>query len=129
MTCAIYARYSSARQNPLSVEDQIRKCVEFADSQGWQVPEQYIYSDAAISGAGADRPGFDRMLSEALAATHKFDVLLLDDTSRLSRSLADSLRTMERLNFAGVRVIAVSQGVDTANQQADVLMTVHGLVD
>jgi DNA invertase Pin-like site-specific DNA recombinase len=33
------------------------------------------------------------------------------------------------LSFLGVRIIAVSQGIDTQSEQADVLMTVHGLVD
>ena len=39
------------------------------------------------------------------------------------------MRIFERLNFAGVRVIAVSQGIDSQNEQADVLVTVHGLMD
>jgi hypothetical protein len=39
------------------------------------------------------------------------------------------MRLYERLNFAGVRVVAVSQGIDTSAEQADVLMTMHGLVD
>ena len=39
------------------------------------------------------------------------------------------MRLYQRLNFAGVRVVAVSQGIDTSDEQADVLVTVHGLVD
>ncbi len=35
----------------------------------------------------------------------------------------------ERLNFAGIRLIAVSQGIDSDNEQAQVLVTVHGMVD
>src|SRR5579863_6018502 len=55
--------------------------------------------------------------------------VLLDDTSRLSRNLGEAVRVFEQLNFAGIRVVAVSQGIDTESEQADVLMTVHGLVD
>jgi len=39
------------------------------------------------------------------------------------------MRTIERLKFAGVRVIFISQGIDTDSEQSDVQMTVHGLVD
>jgi DNA invertase Pin-like site-specific DNA recombinase len=58
-----------------------------------------------------------------------FDVLLIDDTSRLSRSRAESAKTYDRLQFLGVRVVAVSQGIDTQSEQAEVLVAVHGLVD
>jgi site-specific DNA recombinase len=58
-----------------------------------------------------------------------FDVLLIDDTSRLSRKTRDALIIFERLSFAGVRLVAVSQGIDSDNDQADLLMQVHGMVD
>jgi site-specific DNA recombinase len=59
----------------------------------------------------------------------EFDVLLIDDTSRLSRNRADQARMVEQLQFDEFRIVAVSQGIDTSNEQADVLMAVHGLVD
>ena len=58
-----------------------------------------------------------------------FDVILLDDSSRLARNTKDALGIFERLNFAGIRLIAVSQGIDSENEQAHVLVTVHGMVD
>jgi site-specific DNA recombinase len=39
------------------------------------------------------------------------------------------MSTVENLRFHGLRVIFVSQGIDTYSEQADVQMTVHGLVD
>jgi len=116
-------------QNPLSPDDQLRKCREFATREGWDVLDSQIYSDEALSGVGADRPGLIRMMEAAVAMPRAFDVVLVDDSSRLSRSLSDAMRIFERLNFAGVRVIAVSQGIDSQNEQADVLVTVHGLMD
>lgn len=56
-------------------------------------------------------------------------MILVDDTSRISRSLADTVRLREDLNFTGIRFVAVSQGIDSDDEQADVMMTVHGLVD
>ena len=54
---------------------------------------------------------------------------MIDDTSRISRSLPDAVQLFDRLSFAEVRVVAVAQGIDTKSEQADVLVAVHGLVD
>jgi site-specific DNA recombinase len=126
--CAMYARYSTDRQNPCSIEDQIRKSSEYAESHGWLVLPEHIYRDEALSGVGADREGFTRLMAAALSAPRPFDTLLLDDTSRISRSLAEAARVFEHLNFAGIRILALSQGIDSEHEQADVLFTVHGLV-
>ena len=126
---AAYARYSSDRQSPASIEDQLRKCREHAKANDWLFLEKHVYTDEAMSGGGADRPGFIAMLQAAARTLRPFDVLLLDDTSRLSRSQGETARVFERFNFIGIRIVAVSQGIDSENEQADVLMAVHGLVD
>jgi site-specific DNA recombinase len=129
LRCAIYARYSTDKQNPLSIDDQIRKCREFAARNGWEALDAHVYSDEAISGATDDRCGLKNLLETATAQAHSLDVILVDDTSRLSRKLADSLRIFEQLRFSGVRLIFVSQGIDTDSEQAEVLLATHGIVD
>jgi site-specific DNA recombinase len=57
LRCAVYARFSSEKQSPLSIEDQVRKCREYAEQHGWFVLDSHIYSDEAISGATDDRFG------------------------------------------------------------------------
>jgi site-specific DNA recombinase len=127
--CATYARYSTDRQSPLSIEDQLRRCREHADRQGWTLLREHAYADEALSGSGADRPALNRLLEAAERKPRPFDAVLVDDTSRLSRNQGDIARIFERLNFLGVRIVAVSQGIDSQQEQADVLVTVHGLVD
>jgi site-specific DNA recombinase len=129
LRCATYARYSTDKQTPASITDQLRTCDEFAQRKGWKLLEDHIYTEEAVSAAGADRLALKRLLQAALSSPRPFDVILVDDTSRLSRSLVDSVRIFEQLSFAGVRIVAVSQGIDSQNDQADVLVTVHGLVD
>lgn len=129
LRCAAYARYSSDLQSPTSIEDQIRKCREYAVAHDFQFLEDYIYVDQALSGVGADRPGLGNLMSVAVSQPRPFDIILVDDSSRLSRSTKDALAIFERLNFCGVRLIAVSQGIDSEDEQAHVLVTVHGMVD
>ena len=129
LRCAAYARYSSDLQSPRSIEDQLRICREYAQSRGFIFLEEHVYVDEALSGVGADRPGLGRLLEAALSSGRPFDIILLDDSSRLARNTKDALTFFERLNFAGIRLIAVSQGIDSDNEQAHVLVTVHGMVD
>ncbi|HWF65897.1 MAG TPA: recombinase family protein, partial [Acidobacteriaceae bacterium] len=130
LRCAAYARYSSDLQSPLSIDDQLRICREYAHSRGFVFLEEHVYVDEALSGVGADRPGLGRMMETALSPSRPFDIILLDDSSRLARNTKDALTFFEKLNFAGIRLIAVSsQGIDSENEQAHVLVTVHGMVD
>lgn len=116
MRVAAYARYSTDLQRDASLEDQLRNCRAYAARQGW--PEPTVYSDAAISGARSDRPGYRALLAEA----SRYDVVLVDDISRLSRDSAECAIAVKRLTFARVRLIGVSDGVDTARKshKADV---------
>jgi site-specific DNA recombinase len=69
------------------------------------------------------------MLAAATSREKPFDVVLVDDTSRISRTLKDSFTIHDELRFAGVRLIFVSQGIDTESEQAEVLLATHGIVD
>src|SRR5579859_2339960 len=127
--CAIYARYSSEKQNSLTIDQQIRKCRDYAKGQGLRVLDAHLYADEAISGATDDRAGLQELLLAAGQKPRPFDVVLVDDTSRLSRDLANSLEIVKQMKFAGIRVVFISQGFDTSAPQTQTLVTVHGLVD
>jgi site-specific DNA recombinase len=130
MRCAIYARYSTDMQSPASIEDQIRNCRQFAHNQGWQVLDNRIYSDRAVSGASKEaRRAFGEMVSLALSPECDFEIILADDTSRLARDIVDQVSVFRELKYKGVALVYVSQGIDTRHEDAETLLTVHGLVD
>jgi site-specific DNA recombinase len=126
IVCAVYARFSSEKQNASSIEDQIRKCREFATRHGWTVSENHIYRDAAVSGASDQRDALNRMLEAATSCAPEFNCVLVDDTSRLSRSLGDTDRIVKRLNFAGVKTVYVAQGFDSESESAGMLTAIFG---
>ena len=117
-------------QRETSLEDQIAVARRYAVDRGWDVLVDHLYTDAAVSGASIDgRSGLQSLLQASTLTPRPFDVVLVDDSSRIARDLADALRTMQMLKFRGVRVIYVSQGIDSASEQADSLIAMHGLVD
>jgi site-specific DNA recombinase len=122
MRTAAYARYSSDMQRDASLEDQLRNCRAMCERMGWQPPTPY--TDAAMSGARNDRPGYRQLLADA----SQFDVILVDDLSRLSRDSIESAQAVKRLTFAGVRLIGVSDGVDTGRKGHKVDVGLRGLM-
>ena len=90
--CAIYARYSSDLQRESSIEDQIRRCREYALGRGWAVIEDLVVGDKAITAASVvGRDGLQQLVRAAKAPSRLFDCLLIDDRSRLARDLSDAL--------------------------------------
>lgn len=129
MRCAIYARYSSDRQKATSIDDQIRKCRQYAKVKGWQVLDDFIFTDEAISGSRSDREGFNEMLKAAEGKPCPFDCLLVDDTSRFARDLPYALTKTELLNFLGVEIQFCAQGINSTSEQFRTLITLHGMID
>ena len=125
MRAAIYARYSSENQRPESIEDQVRGCRVAASERGFVVLEDHVYADAAKSGAVADRPGLVA-LREA-AKQRSFDVVLVDDLSRLARDNALMLLLLNDLAYARVRVVSVADQLDTADDQAVLGIQIRGV--
>lgn len=110
---AIYARYSTDRQDARSIADQERRCREFAAARGFRVAE--VFSDAAQSGSHLDRAGMQRLLAATKArGGSSFRAVLVDDLSRLSRDLGNTWRVVfEDLASVGVRVIDCTTGMSS----------------
>ena len=126
--CAVYARYSSDLQSPTSIADQLRLCEAFAERQSWIVVARF--EDAALSGFGVEhRPGYRALVAAALQSPSAFDLILVEDVSRLTRDLSEVLRLYHRLRLKGVDLVGVSDGVSTVSQSGKVTLTVKGLVN
>lgn len=103
---AIYARYSTDLQSDTSIEDQVRICMRFAESKGWQVVQ--TYSDHAVSGANMMRPGIQSLMADARSS--QFDIVVAEAQDRLSRDMEDMARLYKHLTFAEQDIYTVSEG-------------------
>ncbi|MCP4209047.1 MAG: recombinase family protein [Shimia sp.] len=106
MRAAIYARYSSDKQNDASIEDQLRLCRERATREGWTIVDSY--SDRSISGASLIRPGIQNLLEDVSAGN--YDIVLAESLDRISRDQEDIAGVYKRLKFAGVQIVTLSEG-------------------
>lgn len=102
-TAVIYARYSSAGQRDVSIEQQLRDVRAFADREGYLVIREYC--DRAKSGFKdiGSRTEFQRMMKDA--ENGLFDTVLAWKVDRFGRSREDSAIYKGRLRRFGVSVV------------------------
>lgn len=104
---AIYARFSSDRQNERSCADQIALCEAWAARQGLTVTA--TYEDAAVSGASTvNRFGLASLMRDARA--RRFDVVVSEALDRLSRDQADLATIKKQLAFVEIGIMTVQDG-------------------
>ncbi len=126
---AIYARFSTDRQDARSIEDQTRRCRRFAEDRGYVVVD--VFSDAAQSGASLQRAGLQALLAETRNGRRsRFRAVLVDDLSRLSRDLGDTWNLVfGDLAGEGVTVVDVTSGLGSDNAAARITFGALALVN
>ena len=105
---AIYARYSSDKQDELSIEAQVRACQEYADKNGYTITK--VYADEAVSGKGSmtsRRRQYQSMLKDC--AKGVFDTILIHKYDRIARNVGEHVNLEMRLSEHNVSLIAVAQ--------------------
>src|SRR5262245_59282872 len=122
MRAAIYARVSTGDQNNAI---QIRELTEYVERRGRALAA--VYQDQ-MSGGKANRPGLDRLMTDA--RQRRFDAVLVWKLDRFGRSLVHCVSGIQELASLGIRFIATSQGLDTdeSNPASKLLMHILAAV-
>lgn len=114
--CAIYTRKSTSvglDQDFNSLDAQREACVAYIARQPGWVLINTAYDDGGFTGANVERPAFQRLLTDIDAG--RIDVVVVYKVDRLSRSLLDFAKMMERFNTAGTSFVSVTQNFSTAD--------------
>lgn len=127
MRVAIYARYSSENQSEKSIDDQVRVCQRYIESNGLTFNPKHIYSDQAISGSVINRPGL--LALERAIENKEIDAVAVDDLSRLSRSNHQMLTLVNKFNFHQIQIISVSDGIVTDDDNSKLGIHIRGLIN
>jgi site-specific DNA recombinase len=101
---AIYTRVSSDRQKEdHTIASQTAALIEYAQTQGYTVPPEWIFQDEGYSGATLVRPGLEALRD--LSAEGQIAAVLVYSPDRLSRKYAYQVLLTEELSRCGVEVI------------------------
>ena len=125
--CAIYTRKSSDEgldQDFNSLDAQAEACAAYIASQrheGW-VPDKTRYDDGGISGGTLVRPAMHRLLAD-IEAGH-IQMVVVYKIDRLTRSLADFAKLVERFDAAGCSFVSVTQAFNTATSMGRLTLNV-----
>ena len=122
----LYARLSGdddPAQNSLQNQQEI--CRAFAEKRGDTIVG--CSSDDNVSGMSFSRRGLD-MLTAAVQAK-QVDAVLVKDLSRLGRHRTQTALFIDYLRQQQVRVISVTEGVDTFCEEDDLMIGVRGLMN
>jgi DNA invertase Pin-like site-specific DNA recombinase len=127
LRCAVYTRKSTEdglEQEFNSLDAQREACEAYILSQrheGWAlVPGRY--DDGGFSGGNMGRPGLKALLAEVDAGL--VDVIVVYKVDRLTRSLADFAKIVERLDARQASFVSVTQAFNTTTSMGRLTLNV-----
>ncbi len=123
---ALYARVSSQEQaiEGVSIEAQISALRSYAQSQGWEIADEYI--DAGYGGGTDERPNLKRLLLDARRGN--FGIIAVGKLDRFSRNLRLLLNNLYELEQLGIKFVATQEGLDTSTPYGKFAMQIMGVI-
>ena len=122
----LYARLSNdddAKQN--SLENQLRITEDFALAQGHRI--MGFSTDDNRSGMRFDRAGLEQLTQ--IVEAGEIDGVIVKDLSRLGRHRVQTALYIEYLLQKGVRVLSVTEALDTGNEEDDLIIGIRSLMN
>jgi DNA invertase Pin-like site-specific DNA recombinase len=108
-----------------SLNNQRKILLEYAARQGYSVVGES--DDDNASGMSFQRAGIAQIIKVAEAG--QIDAVLVKDLSRLGRHKTQTALFIDYLRECDIRVISVTEGIDTFNENDDLLVGVRGLMN
>lgn len=119
---ALYLRVSKQDQ---TIDNQRIELERVAAAKGWKIVS--VFKDEGISGSFGRgvRSQYDAMLKSGVRAQH--DVVMAWDVSRLSRSLAELVTTLDELHALGIDLYLHQQAIDTTTPAGKAMFQMCGV--
>lgn len=127
MKAAIYARFSTENQRDESIEDQVGKCRFSATEKDFEVLDQFIFTDYAMSGTSENRPGLQALISACTAGL--VQAVFVDDSSRLSRDNLYFNQLLAIFEAYGVVLYSVSDGLNSSDPNSRMAYQFRGIMN
>lgn len=125
-TAAIYTRVSSDQQKEnKTIDSQVDELLDFAEQQGYVVPDEYVFKDEGYSGAILVRPGLEKVRD--LSAESQIQAVLIYSPDRLSRNYAYQVVLIDEFASCGTEVLFVNSPKADTPEQA-LLLQFQGMI-
>ncbi len=123
---ATYARVSTQEQalEGTSLDFQHSQLTVYCQLQGWTIINSY--TDPGYSGKDGNRPGLERLLSDAKIGL--FDKVVVYKLDRLARNLRLLLEIEQRLRAYGTSLTSVKESVDTSTGTGKMMFQMFGMI-
>jgi site-specific DNA recombinase len=127
LRCAVYTRKSTEEgleQAFNSLHAQREACEAYVKSQageGWTLIKT-IYDDGGFSGGSMERPALQALLQQIDKG--QVDIVVVYKVDRLTRSLADFAKIVERFDKQGVSFVSVTQAFNTTTSMGRLTLNV-----
>ena len=124
---AVYVRCSSEEAkkegySPETQEGQSKRAIKF---DGAQLDKKHVYSDIGYSGGTDQRPGLQKLLTDA--RNKKFDVIYVSRLDRFFRNLRLLVNTVTELNKLGIRLKSATEPFDTSTPFGRMILYFFGI--
>jgi DNA invertase Pin-like site-specific DNA recombinase len=123
---AIYARVSTADQNP---ESQLRQLRRYVKQRGFLLHKEYVdHVSGSFENRRKSRKSQDKAYQELMADAGKrlFDCVIVWKYDRFARSLSVLVATLEQFNQLGVDFISYTQDIDTTTAMGRLFFHIVG---
>lgn len=119
-----YARVSTTSQaDKNGVAAQLHAIRQRAEAAGWTIGDEFI--DEGYSGRMADRPALARLLRVVRA--RKVDIVVIYSLDRMARSVQHLLTLLGDFEDRGVRLVSVTEELDTASAVGRAMLQVRAV--
>ena len=126
MNAVAYLRVSTEEQadSGLSLQHQRRKTATMADLHDWHLLD--TIQDAGATAKNTNRPGLQEVLS--LVRSRKVGAVIVYKLDRLTRSLRDLLDLLQTFKRYRVRLVSVSENLDTESATGRMMIGLLGVI-
>lgn len=121
MKVAVYARVSTAEQNP---DTQLTILRDYCRSRGWEIAGEYI--DQGVSGAASSRPQLDELMRDATRL--QFKAVLVWKFDRFARSVQHLLTALRHFQSLGIEFVSLTEAIDTTTPIGKMVFTFLGAI-
>ena len=122
MKVVAYLRISTTKQTSIREQKSIVK--SFIQKNKYELVE--LITDEGVSGTSADRDGWNRVMD--MVTNKKIDAVVGWELSRLGRGLINNLNLLKAAESNGVRLIGVSDGIDSRTQSGRLQLKLMSVV-